>query len=127
MTTNTAETQIEILAWVEPLQRMERLTGLLRALGAELEELREAREAELAALRASLPPALLSMLRGRIRCGQRLVSPARRGQCSACYTRIPRGDYPAVLAGRSVVCCQYCQVLLFADEIELGCAGAHRH
>lgn len=115
MNTLTNDPKIDVREWLTPLQRIESLAQTLRVPASLAAERRETLEMELADLEASLPAAISEPLRGRTRSARRLVAVARNHQCSACHTRVPRGDQGYVLLGRPVFC-QFCGVLLHPEE-----------
>lgn len=124
MTTNSIPLTPGVAGWREPLAKIEQLAIALRNDNSLAPERREMLEVEFVELQMNLPAAILDALRGRMRSGGRLVASVRRGQCTSCYTKIPRGDYPTLLAGRTPVFCHYCGVLLHADDEERLLSGA---
>lgn len=120
------DTNIDVLACVEPLRRLEVLGQEMSqpsSLSRDPDEC-EAKQAEFARSQEQLPPPVLMLLRSKISAARRLVAPLRRAKCTACCMSVPRGDHGAILAGRTPVLCQHCGVLLYADEEERAAASS---
>lgn len=114
------DTHIDVLSCVEPLRRLQTLGGemIQQTWLDRPEEEQKEKQTEFVRLQEQLPPAVVTLLRGRISSARRLVAPMRRAKCSSCYMSVPRGDHGPLLAGRRPVLCQHCGVLLFADAEE---------
>lgn len=121
---NEIENHLQVHESLVALRRIETLNLKLHgpAVSTLSNEGRNSLRHEFVQRQNELPAALMQLLRGRIRLGQQLVAPMRNGNCAACYMAVPRADRLSVLADHEAIVCQFCGILLFADDNERAAA-----